>query len=106
MAGEVIDLRPDRFLRELREHGSMGKACINSGMSIAEFNDLCASNIKFDRSQVECYLEYFEDTIMTEARVRLGKVRIAAYAELQKRHGIVVPGNFEKRGTDDDTNCG
>lgn len=119
MAGEVIDLRPDRFLRELREHGSLGKACINSGMSIAEFNDLCKSNIKFDRAQVECFLQHIEDKIMAVARKQLGDARIKVYAELQRRHGTTVPKTFGKRGAsvpfgvavlskggDDDKNCG
>jgi len=106
MTGEVIDLRPDRFLREMREHGSLSRACENSGISVAEFNDLCASNIKFDRAQVECFLQYMEDEIMTEARKRLGKVRIAIYADLQLRHGTTVPATFGKRGANDDTNCG
>lgn len=106
MSGEVIDLRPDRFLREMREHGSLLRACENSGIPVREFNDLCASNIKFDRAQVECFLEYFEDVIMSEARKRLGKVRVTAYAELQQRHGLPVPATFGKRGANDDTNGG
>jgi len=106
MTGEVIDLRPDRFLREMRDHGDLARACRNSGMSYTEFNDLCKSNIKFDRAQVECFLQYREDVIMTEAREQLGKVRIAVYAELQRRHGTVLPGTFGKRGVPDDQNCG
>ena len=106
MSGEVIDLRPDRFLRELREHGSLGKACINSGISIVEFNDLCKSNIKFDRAQVECFLQHFEDTVMAVARKQLGDARIKVYAELRLRHGTLPPATFGKRGGNDDTNCG
>jgi len=106
MSGEVIDLRPDRFLRELREHGSLGTACINSGMSIAEFNDLCKSNIKFDRAQVECFLQHIEDKIMAVARKQLGDARTKVYAELRQRHGGTLLGTAGEKGVDDDKNCG
>ena len=106
MSGEVIDLRPDRFLREMRDHGSLVKACMNSGMSHAEFQDLCQSNLSFDRAQVDCYLEHTEDEIMTEARKRLGKVRHACYFELRSRHGKLPPETFGKGGDDDTKNCG
>ena len=106
MTGEVIDLRPDRFLREMREHGSLSRACENSGMSHAEFEDLCKSNIKFDRAQVECFLQHIEDKIMAVARKQLGDARIKVYAALQCRHGTVLPATFGKRGANDDTNGG
>lgn len=106
MTGEVIDLRPDRFLREMREHGSTDQACMNSGMSYAEFEDLCKSNIKFDRAQVECFLEHIEDKIMTVARKRLGDARTKVYAQLRQRHGGTLLGTFGKRGANDDTNGG
>ena len=106
MSGEVIDFRPDRFLREMRDHGSLVRACMNSGMSHAEFKDLCKSNISFDRAQVDCYLEFMEDVIMTEARKRLSKVRHAIYFELRSRHGTLPPETFGKRGNGDDKNCG
>ncbi len=106
MTGEVIDLRPDRFLREMREHGSLVKACANSGMSHAEFDDLCRSNIKFDRAQVECYLEHFEDTVMADAQQMLKAARDQAYAELRAMHGVTVSETFGKRGGNDDMDCG
>lgn len=106
MTGEVIDLRPDRFLREMREHGSTDQACMNSGMSYAEFEDLCKSNIKFDRAQAECFLEHLEDKIMTIARKQLSAARIKVYAAVQGRHDTVVPTSFGKRGVNDDTNGG
>ena len=106
MTGEVIDLRPDRFLREMRKHGSLAQACMNSGMSHAEFSDLCKSNIKFDRAQVECFLQHIEDEIMAVARKQLGDARTKVYAELQLRHGTVLPKTFGKRGANDDPDCG
>ena len=85
--GGVVDIRPDRFLREMREHGDKLKALTASGMSQAEFDSICSSNIKFDRAQVECHLEYFEDHLNTWMRKYLRGVRAAAYVMLEARHG-------------------
>ena len=84
--GDVIDVRPDRFLREMREHGDWNKACHNSGMSIKELNDLCRLNIKFDRSFVECHLEYLEELAQAEMRKRFEAARALAYKQLAGRH--------------------
>lgn len=84
--GDVVDVRPDRYLREMRDHGNVAKALAASGMSRAEFDSTCASNIKFDRAQVECHLEYIEDQIQTQVRKLLRVTRAAAYAMLEARH--------------------
>jgi len=84
--GDVVDVRPDRFLREMREHGDWNKACQRSGMTIAELNDLCRSNIKFDRSFVECHLEFLEEFAQAEMRKRLAAARTLAYEQLESRH--------------------
>ncbi len=85
--GDVVDVRPDRFLRELREHGDKLKALTASGMSQAEFDSVCLNNIKFDRAQVECHLEFIDDQIQAQVRKLLRVVRAAAYAMLGARHG-------------------
>ncbi len=85
--GDVVDVRPDRFLREMREHGDKLKALTASGMSQAEFNSVCASNIKFDRAQVECHLEFIDDQVQAQVRKLLRVARAAAYAMLEARHG-------------------
>lgn len=83
----IIDVRPDRYLREMREHGDTAKALAASGMSRAEFDSICTSNIKFDRAQVECHLEYIEDQIQVQVRRLLRVTRTAAYTMLGARHG-------------------
>jgi hypothetical protein len=85
--GDVVDVRPDRFLREMREHGDWNKACQTSGMTVAELNTLCRENIKFDRAFVECHLQYLEDTTMAAARKRVKDGRALAYKQLAERHG-------------------
>ena len=84
--GDVVDVRPDRFLREMREHGDWNEACQRSGMTLAELNDLCRSNIKFDRSFVECHLEYLEEKAQAEMHRRLVAARTFAYKRLEARH--------------------
>ncbi len=84
--GDVVDVRPDRYLREVREHGDTVKALAASGMSRVEFDDVCANNIKFDRAQIECHLEFIEDQLQTQVRRLLRATRTAVHAMLAKRH--------------------
>ncbi len=85
--GDVVDVRPDRFLREMREHGDWNKACQTSGMTVEELNDLCMANIKFDRAFVECHLEFLEEKAQAEMQERLKAARTLAYKRLEERHG-------------------
>lgn len=64
MSAEIIDVRYDRFLRELREHGTWKLASQKSGLSEDEVSAACAENPKFDLSQVECLLEYHEEFML------------------------------------------
>ncbi len=84
--GEIVDVRPDRFLREMREHGNVVRALAASGMSRAEFDNLCSSNLKFDRAQVECHLEFIEDQVQAQVRKLLRATRTAVYSMLEARH--------------------
>ena len=90
--GDVVDVRPERLLREMREHGDFNKACQASGMSIAELNTLCRTNIKFDRSFVECHLEFLEDKALTDMRKRIQTGRTLAYKQLASRHPEMTSG--------------
>ncbi len=83
----VIDVRPDRFLREMRDHGDWNKACHAAGMTMIELNDLCHSNIKFDRAFVECHLEYLEEKAQAAMRSGIEAARTLAYKHLEARHG-------------------
>ena len=90
--GEIVDVRPDRFLREMREHGSVDTACGNAGMLRADLEDLCRVNAKFDHAQVECYLEFMEDAMMAETQKRLGRIRTSAIDAWKGRHGVKSDG--------------
>jgi len=96
--GDVIDIRPDRFLARLREHGDFGKACEQSGLSIDDVTDLCKSNPKFDRSQTECILEFHEEktraamqatmtALKADVEARIKRARDAAVTAWRARHG-------------------
>ena len=82
----IIDIRPDRFLREMRDHGDWNKACQNAGMTIPELNELCRADIKFDRAFIECHLEYLEDKAHADTRKRIKAGRTLAYKQLAARH--------------------
>ena len=84
--GDVIDVRPDRLLREMREHGDWEKACRLAGMTMKELNDLCRSNIEFDRAFIECHLEYLEEKSQAEMQKRLKAAHTLAYKQLAERH--------------------
>lgn len=77
--GDVIDARPDRFLREMRDHGTWAKACELSGLSPFEAKRLCTENPKFDLAQVECLLEFSEEffTQMVEEVIAEAEAQIA-----------------------------
>jgi hypothetical protein len=85
--GDVVDVRPDRFLRELREHGNVHRAAENAGLTIAEVEAMCRASIKFDRAQIECHLEYLEEAFKAEMHRRLQATRNAFYSALKVRHG-------------------
>jgi len=84
--GTVTDIRPDRFLHELREHGDPVKACKVSGLSCDQLDRMAAKNVKFDRAQAEAYLEYLEDYLMAQAREHLAKAREQCMAAVKARH--------------------
>lgn len=86
--GDVVDVRPDRFLREMRDHGNVDTACKNAGMLRADLEDLCRVNPKFDRAQIECYLEFMEDAVMSETRKLLEGARVSAVNAWKSRHGV------------------
>ncbi len=90
--GIVVDGRPDRFLREMREHGNVNTACKNAGMTCVELADLLFDSAEFDRAHVECSLEYTEESIMAEARKRLGRIRTSAISDWKGRHGVTPDG--------------
>ena len=98
--GDVIDMRPDRFLHELRETGKWDIACTKSGMSGAEVEQLCQINSKFDLAQIECHLEFIEEKlieIVAEQVTRLHDWRKANYTQTR----TVMLESWFKRHTPD-----
>lgn len=97
MSADVIDMRPDRFLRVLRDTANWAEACEKAGYSPDEVEALCAANAKFDLSQVECQLQFHEEKIIeaTEAAIttaranrdtRIASLREGSLAEWRSRH--------------------
>lgn len=106
MSADVIDMRPNRFLRVMRDTGNWNEACEKAGLSTEEVEALCAENSKFDLSWVECQLQYHEEKIIeaTEAAIdsarlnretRIADLRKNALEEWRKRHS-------EDKTNDDD----
>ena len=107
MSADVIDMRPDRFLRVLRDTADWAQACEKAGYSASEVEELCAVNARFDLSQVECQLQFHEEKIIeaTEAAIvtarqnrdtqvkNLREVQIAAWRERHpQRHDDTLKG--------------
>lgn len=88
--GDVVDVRPVRFLREMRNHGSAALACKNAGMPLVALEEKCRADPKFDHAQIEAYLDFMEDGMLTEMYKRLGRIRASCHNALQARH----PGIF------------
>ncbi len=97
MSADVIDMRPDRFLRAIRDKGDWATACEAAGFTLDEVEDLCRVNPKFDLAQVECQLEYHEEQIIaameaaiTAARhnreTRIADLRRSSLAMWRERH--------------------
>lgn len=88
MTAEVVDVRPDRFLRAMRDTGDWAKACEQAKLSTEEAEKLCSDNPKFDLASVECQLEFIEDQMVqqTEAAIALTRQkRDAKLAELRDK---------------------
>ena len=95
--GDVVDTRPDRFLREMREHGTWAVACKKSGLTRNEVEQLCVDNARFDLAQTECQLEYHEEIIVKATEqaieaarkqrdIRVSQLRDTAMQAYRKRH--------------------
>jgi hypothetical protein len=106
MTADVIDVRPDRFLRALRETGAWEEACTQSGLTIDEVKQMCVDNKKFDLAQTECHLEHVEESLLgaietaaMQAHVKLEEkmtgLRSAAMEAVNRRH---TPGTLVDDG--------
>jgi hypothetical protein len=97
MTADVIDVRPDRFLRALRETGSWDEACRQSGLTVDEVTQMCVDNKKFDLAQTECHLEHVEETLLgaietaavqahAKLELKMSGLREAAMEAVDRRH--------------------
>lgn len=82
----VVDLRPDRFLREMRDTGDFGKAAANANLTVADAEALCKENAKFDLAVIECHLEFLEEKMNEQRREALEKARAAHMNGHMLRH--------------------
>ena len=85
-SSNVVDVRPDRFLREMRDTGDFGIAAQKAHLSVPEVEELCKANAKFDLSVIECHLEYLEEKLEEQKQDNLRKCREAHMAAYRIRH--------------------
>lgn len=84
--GDVVDVRPDRFLHEMRDLGDFAQAAAKAGLSTAEAEGLCKSNSKFDLAVIEAHLEYLEDEMGKQVRAKLAEAREHHMTGYRLRH--------------------
>ena len=94
----VIDARPDRFLREMRDHGDWTEACKKSGLTSEEVESLCISNTKFDLAQVECQLEYIEDLYTQQIEKTIADARVTCAEAVAKFREEAMTAYHERQG--------
>ena len=82
----VVDVRPDRFLRAMRDTGSWPDAAKASGLSAQDVEQICRDNSKYDLAVIEAHMEWLEDRIMTQARDHLKQAREIHMEGYKKRH--------------------
>lgn len=94
--GDVVDVRPDRFLRAMRDTGDWAKSCEQANLTSDEVSALCG-NPKYDLAVVECQLEHHEERlieatekVIEQARAqrqeRINTLREQAMAGFRSRH--------------------
>ena len=78
----VIDIRPDRFLHEMRDGKSVEAAAEAAGMSLQELDDLIRGNPKFGLATSECIYEHAEEQMRaTAAKIVEGAKEFARLIE-------------------------
>lgn len=60
----VVDIRPDRILRELRNHGNLPRACSAAHVTAPVLKDLLLDYPKFASSLAECRRECAEEAVL------------------------------------------
>ena len=104
MNENVVDLRPDRFLRAMRETGCWADAAKAAGMSTEEVEQTCAENPKFELSAIECQLEFIDEQLIRTCEKEIEKLwrnknlkmirlRETAHAQFRDRHPELAEGS-------------
>ncbi len=70
----VVDIRPDRYLREVREHGDMGEAARKAGLTADELNELLQLP-KYYRAIIECVRERREEQLIIARDEAIAQIR-------------------------------
>lgn len=82
----VVDLRPDRFLRAMRESGDFAGAAECAGFTVPDAEELCRDTPKFDLAVIECHLEFLEEQLEAQKQEKLRKLREAHMVGYRARH--------------------
>ncbi len=84
MSAEIIDVRYDRFLRELRDTGSWKIASVRAGLTEDEIQARCEEIPKFDLAQVECSLEHSEEFMITSTEKSIAGATATFNRQMEK----------------------
>ena len=90
---ELIDLRPDRFLKEIRDHGDTVQACTAAGFSPEELEELLQSVPKLRFTAHECLLQYAEEQVLEQQakkRERIDSVYKFIVKNLDKKTASLI----------------
>ncbi len=90
MNENVVDIRPERFLRAMRETGDWNASCKAAGLESADAANLCNTNAQFDRSMVECLMEYLEEKTIAEREAAIMAASANLDAAIKVAHGFFV----------------
>lgn len=96
--GEVIDVRPDRFLRELREGKNIADAAEAAGMTLVELNDLVANIPSFALAARESIAEHAEENMQIMANNAMEQIRNTCQNIIAKVEVLLAESIKEVRG--------
>ena len=88
MTDNVVDIRPDAFLRAMRDTGDWAESCKKAGIAGEEIANLCLANPKFDLATIEAQMEFLDDKINSEKLVLLEAARQAHMKGFRERHPV------------------
>ena len=78
----VVDIRPQTFLRAMRDTGDWIASAEAANLTMADLEVLCQENPKFDLAVVECQLEYHEEQIIRATEAAFDKAKADRTAKI------------------------